>query len=139
MSDWSYYLDDGNYRAAYKYAMGPMNGVIYPRWIQGSVGGTTPMHLYSNEYAYTYMKHGTNIGINAYSGGLKPFSPLVTPELQDQVKECSLITTNPSGCQMAAVQQIYSDVALTPHPFKISYATGRSPYTQPEKPTGRIF
>jgi len=139
MSDWSYYLDDPQWRAAYKYAMGPMNKTIFPRWIQGSVGGTTPMQLESSEYDYIYMKHGSNTGINAYDGGLRPFSSAVTPQLQGQVKQCGLATMNPAGCQMAAVRQIYSDVTLTPHPFRISYATGRSPYTVPEKPTGRTI
>lgn len=138
MSEWSYYLDDPNWRAAYFRAHEPMNGVIFPRWIQGSVGGTTPMHLWSNEYGYNYMKFGTNFGVNAYAPGVQPFSPLVTGQLQNQVKDCNLKTSNPGGCQMAAVQQIFTDTATTPHPFGVSYRTGRSPYTWPVKPTGKI-
>lgn len=139
MSEWSYYLDDPQWRAAYHRAMGPFNNTILPRWIQGSVGGSTPMHLWSNEYGYLYMKFGTNVGINAYDGGIQQsISPLVTPKLQNQVRDCTLVTMNPGGCQMAGVQQIYTMTALTPHPYGVSYATGRSPYTWPVKPTGRV-
>lgn len=141
MSDWSYYINNPHWRATYNRAVRPMNGVIFPRWIQGSVGGTTPMPLWSNEYDYNYMKFGTNMGVNAYNPGLHNFSPLVTPGVQKQVKECNLQTMNPGGCQMAAVQQIYTlqPPTGTPHPMGISYKTGSAPsQTWGEPPTGTV-
>jgi len=141
MSDWSYYMADPLWRATYRRSMQPMNGTVFPRWIQGSVGGTTPMALWSNEYGYNYMKFGTNVGINAYDGGVQKFSSLVSPNLQHQVKNCTLSTMNPGGCQMAASQQLFTldPPGGTPHPFGLSYKTGRSPAEKwVERPTGYV-
>ena len=127
MSDLSYYTDNEHWMSMMKYAMGPPNGGHYKRWVQGSPGMMEPMPLYSNEYAHTYMKHGQN-NIVPYRGNVKPFSPLVTPEVHHGVNRCTQDTTDNVGCSTSAAQQIISSgYGGTPHPFGISYQTGRLP------------
>ena len=134
----SYYTDNPHWMAMVKRGNGLFNNTILPRWTQGSVGGNSPMFLWNHEYSYVRVKHGTNFGTNAYDGGVKRVSPLVTPHLQQQVSDCTLATMNPGGCQMAALQQMYTDTAVTPHPYGISYATGRPPHMEAVAPTGRV-
>ncbi len=133
------YLDNPHWAAQYRYTMGPPNGGYYKRWIQGSVGMMEPLPLYSNEYAYLYMKHGQN-NLLSYRGNVKKFSPSVTPELQNQVTQCSYDTTNIVGCQNAAVRRVFTVDSnpphayhhgqhfhldhTTPHPLNASYESG---------------
>lgn len=128
MSYSSYYYDNPYWEKMRNYALsGPVNGGHYKRWVQGSSGMMSPMHIYSNEYSYTYMKHGQN-DINPYRGNIKHFAPSVTHDLRNAVRQCTKDTINAPGCQMAAVRQIHSIDDQTPHPFDVSYNTGFSPY-----------
>ena len=136
MSELSEYMDNPHWMNMYKYAMGPPNDGHYKRWIQGSVGMMEPMHLWSNEYAFNYMKHGQN-NIIPYRGNVRQFAPSVTPQLQANVRRCTNDTTNSAGCQLAAVRQVFSEDAFTPHPFNVSYQTGRSPFMPEIPPNGR--
>ena len=129
MSSLSEYMDNPHWAAMYNRAVSdPANGgQTYKRWVMGSPGMMHPMFIYSNEYSYTAMKHGQN-DYNPYQGGLMNFSPGVTPNLQRQVDQCTTQTANPAGCQLGAVQQVFSrDASIpgnTPHPFAASYQTG---------------
>ena len=58
-------------------------------------------------------------------GGIQNFNHAVTPELHNEVFQCSQETLNPAGCQMTAVQHAFDQKALTPHPFGASYKSGR--------------
>jgi hypothetical protein len=118
------YLQNEDWAKFYEYSFLPPNGGHYKRWVQGSPGMMSGMPLYSNEYSYLYMKHGSNNNI-PYRGGVKRFSPSVTPALKQQVQECSFQTKNPAGCQMSAIQQVYS-YDVNPHPFGVSYYSGRN-------------
>jgi len=116
--------------------VGALNDGFCKRWIQGSVGMNSPMFLYSNEYSFLAMKHGQNDPL-PYRGNIAKFDRYVTPELQKQVVDCSVQTLNPVGCQLAAVQQVFSasDKALlsgdrTVHPYDVSYETGYNPFWQ---------
>ncbi len=110
----SAYLENPQWAAQYRYAMGPPNGGFYKRWIQGSVGMMDGMPLYSNEYSHLYMKHGQN-NLLAYRGGIKYFSPRVTNELHNQVERCSDKTINPVGCQNAAVNEVLAAESYARH------------------------
>jgi len=139
MTELNQYLDNPYWMGFYRYAMGPPNGGYYKRWVQGSPGMMEPMPLYSNEYSHLYMKHGQN-DLLAYRGGIKRFAPSVNGNLQAQVHQCNSDTLNPAGCADAAVRKVYSKDAhrqgpsftgrtpVTPHPFDVSYETGRSPH-----------
>lgn len=129
------YLENPEWSKFYNYAQsGAPNDGFYKRWIQGSVGGTTPMHLYSNEYSHLYMKFGQNDPI-PYHGNLKPFSPTVNDDIMGQVSQCSYSTTNPVGCQVAGIRKVFTYdnspkryATDTPHPYGVSYVTGYQPY-----------
>ena len=135
-----------------KYTFQPPNGGHYERWPQGSIGGNSPMPLYSNEYAHLYMKHGQN-DLLSYTGGIKNFAPSVTRHLQNQVHTCSNLTLNPAGCQQNAVGKVFSQDShhpgaikphmagltaangrLTPSPLNISYQLGYSRSEFPSLP-----
>ena len=60
MSDLGYYIGDPGWDKFMEAGMRPPNQGFMRRWIQGSVGGQSPMQLYSNEYAFLRMKHGQN-------------------------------------------------------------------------------
>lgn len=116
--------------------VGALNDGFCKRWIQGSVGMNSPMPLYSNEYSFLFMKHGQNDPL-PYRGNLALFDKYVTTELKQQVNQCSRQTLNPVGCQLAAIQQVFSasDKALHPadrtvHPYDVSYKTGYNPFWQ---------
>lgn len=131
-------LENPHWASLRKYAFGPPNGGdAYARWgVMGSVGGNSPMWLYSNEYGHLAMKHGQN-ELMSYTGGIKNFSGTVTRHLQDQVHECSNLTLNAPGCQSNAIAKVYSRDAhhkgpwstvvpqrTTPQPYEISYQLG---------------
>ena len=140
------YLENPFWAKYYNYALqGGPNGGYDKRWIQGSVGMMEPMPLWSNEYGHLYMKHGQN-ELLPYRGNIKHFAPSVTPELRMLVDKCSHDTINPAGCQDAAIRKVFTVDSTppyqpggipalagqishysTPHPFNISYETGRSP------------
>lgn len=110
------------------------NGGFYKRWIQGSVGMMEPMPIFSNEYSFLYMKHGQNDPI-PYRGNLAKFDKYVTPQLMQQVDQCSKSSLNPVGCQLAAVEQVFSASnsilhkdGRTVHPYDVSYQTGMNPF-----------
>ena len=93
-----------------KYSMLPPNGGYFASLPpQGSVGMMHPMFLWSNEYMHGSMKRGqSGYSNNPYNGGITRFSPHVTPQLQDQVQNCSDITVNPGACQTVAVKNVFS-------------------------------
>lgn len=138
MTEMNQYLENPDWEKMYRYALGPPNGGYYKRWVQGSPGMMEPMPVYSNEYSHVYMKHGQN-DLLSYRGGVKKFSPSVNGHLQSQVHQCNKQTLNPAGCADAAIRQVYSSDshaigpiysgigAKTPHPYNVSYQTGRSP------------
>jgi len=138
-------LENPHWAALRRYAFGPPNGGdADARWgVMGSVGGNSPMWLYSNEYGHLAMKHGQN-DLLSYTGGIKNFAPSVTRHLQNQVHECSNLTLNSPGCQQSAIAKVYSHDAhranqprpdpfrTTSQPFNIPYHLG---YPLQEYPT----
>ena len=130
MSTLQDYLENPIWRAQYNRAMqGAPNGGFYKRWIQGSAGMMEPMHIYSNEYSHLYMKHGQN-DLLPYTGNIKKFAPGATDGLRQQVLQCSKETLNPVGCQIEAIEQIFSAdandyrIGQTPHPYNTNYDSG---------------
>lgn len=152
------YEDNPHWMALAEYAMDPPNDGYYKRWLSvGSVGMNEPMPLQSNEYYYTYMKHSQN-SVMPYRGNLMNFSPSVTTNLKNQVRQCSFDTINPIGCSSLAVNKVYTMDStphrkyeslkdhpgvhrfapdITPHPYEASYKTGFPPtwvYVPPNSP-----
>lgn len=140
MTSMDEYLQNPEWAKFYRYSMGPPNGGYYKRWIQGSSGMMEPLPLWSNEYGFTYMKHGQN-NIVPYRGNIQPFAPSVSPSLMRQVAVCTYETVNPGGCQNEAIRKVFTNdssqsymsefsqdpPATSPHPFGVSYRTGFSP------------
>lgn len=140
MTSMEEYLQNDYWRKFYDYSMGPPNGGYYKRWEWLSPGNFNGMFLWSNEYGYTDMKHGQN-NITPYRANIQRFAPSVTPQLMQQVSECTQETVNPGGCQNAAIRQVfthdstedymkkyYKDArGITPHPYGVSYRTGYGP------------
>ena len=107
MSDWGMYLHNSHWRANYARALRPMNGIMLPKYQQGSVGGNSPMFIHSDGHTHIQID-GQPDSSAPYKTTLKGFSPLVTKDLQRQVQQCTNKTHNPTGCTSAAVRQIYS-------------------------------
>lgn len=143
------YLSNPYWAKFYRYSMGPPNGGYYKRWVEGSPGMMNGMFLWSNEYGFVDMKHGEN-NIVPYRGNIQMFAPSVTPDLMEQVSQCTIETINPGGCQDAAIRAAFSNDSsrdymmqfskhvpgITPHPYGTSYRTGYSPNTTRIPPNG---
>lgn len=145
MSEWSQYFNNPQWVKFARVGLGEVNGGHARSWPKN--GMFSPMFPHSNEYSYTAMKRGSNDAY-PYNGGLQHFSDAVDSNLQQQVRECSRRTFNPSGCQQAAVQQVFTKTqnslasqGHTPHPYGISYVTGAAPNTAyiPPLPRGRTL
>ena len=97
MSDWSFYLDNPQWRATYARGLRPMNGISLPKCQQGSVGGNTPMYIHSDIHSSIQVTSipGTQ---SPYKVGLSDFSPLVTPNIRSQFKNCSDKSYDPGAC-----------------------------------------
>ncbi len=141
MASLQQYMENPNWRAMSRHALKPVNGGHYKRWVQGSAGMMSPMPIYSNEYSHLYLKRGQE-DAETYRGNIKKFSKSVTPEIRDQVRQCSSDTLNHAGCQTSAIRHVYTKdshastgsgnarhvPSITPHPFNVSYQTGYSPH-----------
>lgn len=105
MTSLNQYLENDHWRKMYLRSLESPNGGFYGQWQQGSPGMNSPIMLYSNEYSYLQMKHGSNNNI-PYRGNLQNFSPKVTPQLRSAVTACTHQTLNPVGCMNAAINQV---------------------------------
>lgn len=59
-----------------------------------------------------------------YDPSLKPFSPLVTPEMNKKVKQCYLQTGNPHKCASDASKMVKNIYRADVNRYNISYSTG---------------
>lgn len=135
MSSWESYRNDPHWNAMARYALGDSNNGFYKKFNQGTVGMNSPMNLYSNEYSYLSMKHGSNSAY-PYSGGVRDFMPGMMarfPNLTEEVKECSHQTFDPVGCQMKAITTVINSQNM---PYDISRLTGAHKNMQVMQPNG---
>lgn len=96
MSSIEDYLENPQWAKNWQYATTQApNGGYYKRW--PLTGMNSPMNIWATEYSVLSLKHGTN-NPSPYWGSLQNFSPLVTPQVQNDVKECIATTWNGSRC-----------------------------------------
>ena len=83
----------------------PNRGYYQPPIVQTGPG----MHsygtqVYSNGLSYMMMRNDRNKPL-PYLSGLNEISKLVTPEIHDEVRQCTLRTMDPAGCNIAGVHK----------------------------------
>ncbi|HSA76089.1 MAG TPA: hypothetical protein VLE02_00970 [Nitrosarchaeum sp.] len=126
----------------YRYSFESPNQGYYQRWIQGSSGMNDGMPLWSNEYSFTTVKHGSQ-GLNPYRGNVKDsLSPDVNVFMKDRVKRCIDETMNPSGCELSVATEVlerdkYQKMQKRPEFSRGTGKSHRAPRTAP--PTGHRY
>lgn len=98
------YLRNPHWRALYERSLIPMNYGALPQWHQGSVGGNSPMVLWSNENTYGYMKRGQET-LLPYHSNLQSLRGVI-PAIRRQVHECNHSTLNPVKCEEQALLKL---------------------------------
>lgn len=140
MSTFNYYMSDPYWRKMYAYSFEPPNGGHYQRWVQGSVGMNDGLPLWSNEYMFTDVKHGSQ-DLNPYRGNVREsLSPNVTVWMKDKVNQCITQTMNPSGCELSVATDVLEDSIKRSHKHESTRGTGKprnAPRTAP--PTGHRY
>jgi len=121
MASLFHYADDPERMALMRYGKGAANEGHYIGSVQGSVGGNSPMFLWSNEYDYTAMKHGG--ADDMYNPGINVFAhPFVDAGTQRAVRMCTRATKDPYGCLVSGHRRLNAESQH--HSLGYSYETG---------------
>jgi hypothetical protein len=128
-------MEDDYWKKMYQYSFEPPNQGFYQRWTQGSAGMNNGMFLWSNEYSFTDVKHGSQ-NLNPYRGNVRDsLSPDVTVYMKDRVKRCIDETMNPSGCELSVATEVLERSKQEQMAKKPEFARGTGkPWRAPRTP-----
>jgi len=85
-------------------------------------GGAAHMPVYTTNN--TYFQNYIRGPYGMYDVQLKPFSPLVNADVNDEVRQCYINTGNPEGCANHATKLIHARSRGNVNKVNVSYSTG---------------